>query len=391
MKITMKYVVLFFLTIYSTANFAQGIDFEQITFEKALEKAKVEDKIIFVDAYASWCGPCKAMARNVFTLKTVGDFYNKSFINLKLDMEKPEGAYVLRNYPVNAYPTLLFIDADGKLIHKKVGGMDDRNFLGLGKMVLEKTNDITTVEQSYTKGDRSLDVLYEYAKGLKRKGADYQSVANEYFRNPNVSTHPAFIKALYDLTPSTDSYIFEMYKGNIVTLESIYKTQLSTKTLSLAGVTIDKAVEFKSEELLLQAINAVYTLVPDEHENFKALSEMRFYKSSIPDFAKYYKAALVYLENHKDLDDNHKVVQDVVSTFPEKKNAKKVLTLASKTTDSGQKASYFLAHAQLLDIVGQYEKALEKAKKGLEIATTDRLNITDYELLIKKLSATLNL
>ena len=138
----MKYVVLFFLTIYSTANFAQGIDFEQITFEKALEKAKVEDKIIFVDAYASWCGPCKAMARNVFTLKTVGDFYNKSFINLKLDMEKPEGAYVLRNYPVNAYPTLLFIDADGKLIHKKVGGMDDRNFLGLGKMVLEKTNDI---------------------------------------------------------------------------------------------------------------------------------------------------------------------------------------------------------------------------------------------------------
>ena len=47
--------------------------------------------MIFLDAYASWCGPCKMLQKNVFTKKAVGDFYNSKFINVKMDMEKGEG------------------------------------------------------------------------------------------------------------------------------------------------------------------------------------------------------------------------------------------------------------------------------------------------------------
>ena len=73
--------------------FAQGITFlpEGATFQQAVEQAKISKKKIFLDCYASWCGPCKQMARNVFTQQSVGDFMNPSFVCIKIDMEKGEG------------------------------------------------------------------------------------------------------------------------------------------------------------------------------------------------------------------------------------------------------------------------------------------------------------
>jgi len=104
-----------FLTAAPAITFATGIDFFHGTFEEALVKAKEEGKVIFVDSYTTWCGPCKRMARTVFTDAAVGEFYNRHFVNLKLDMEKKEGIQFGGKYPVKAYPTLHFIDAKGEV------------------------------------------------------------------------------------------------------------------------------------------------------------------------------------------------------------------------------------------------------------------------------------
>ena len=49
--------------------FSQGVDFKQITLKEALEQAKAQGKMVFVDCYTTWCGPCKMMAQEVFSLK----------------------------------------------------------------------------------------------------------------------------------------------------------------------------------------------------------------------------------------------------------------------------------------------------------------------------------
>ena len=99
----------------------EGINFVDISFEEALKKAKKEKKLIFVDAYAVWCGPCKWMEANTFREKEVGEAFNKNFINLKIDMEKGEGPELARKYNVRAYPTMFLIDGDGKVVKRILG------------------------------------------------------------------------------------------------------------------------------------------------------------------------------------------------------------------------------------------------------------------------------
>jgi len=99
-----------------------GIQFKGGSLEDAKKAAKKEKKIIFIDAYASWCGPCKMLDKNTFSDVSVGKYFNEKFINLKIDCEKDaDGPDVMRTYGVTAYPTLLWVDAEGKLVKKEIG------------------------------------------------------------------------------------------------------------------------------------------------------------------------------------------------------------------------------------------------------------------------------
>ncbi len=101
-----------------------GIRFEKGSFSDALAKAKESGRPIFLDCYTNWCGPCIQMANNVFTQEGVGDFFNKNFINLKMNMEQGEGVELAKRYNVKAYPTMLLINAKGEVFHTVVGGRD---------------------------------------------------------------------------------------------------------------------------------------------------------------------------------------------------------------------------------------------------------------------------
>ncbi|HAW19805.1 MAG TPA: thioredoxin [Flavobacteriales bacterium] len=113
-----------------------GIQFFDGTWDEALALSKKEGKPIFLDAYASWCGPCKVLKARVFTQSNVGDYYNANFINVKRDMERGEGKQLAKKYRVTAYPSLFFIASDGSVVKKAVGYHDPEKLISLGKSVL---------------------------------------------------------------------------------------------------------------------------------------------------------------------------------------------------------------------------------------------------------------
>ncbi|MDX2362177.1 MAG: thioredoxin family protein [Crocinitomicaceae bacterium] len=114
-----------------------GIEFFEGTWVEALEKAEEENKMIFLDAYATWCGPCKRMSKNVFTDQEVGALFNKNYINFKMDMEKGVGPQMARNLELHSYPTLYIMTSDGEPITSQVGFSDVASLLSLGESSLE--------------------------------------------------------------------------------------------------------------------------------------------------------------------------------------------------------------------------------------------------------------
>lgn len=117
----------------------QGIKFFHGTWAETLAKAKAEKKIIFMDAYTTWCGPCKMMQSRTFPDKKLGDYFNQKFISVKIDMEDGEGVSLAQMYGVEAYPTLFFIDpSGGKIVKRVLGFQPAEKLLSVGQSVAGK-------------------------------------------------------------------------------------------------------------------------------------------------------------------------------------------------------------------------------------------------------------
>ncbi|MCT4601303.1 MAG: S41 family peptidase [Marinifilum sp.] len=157
---------------------AQGIDFIKEDWNIVLEKAEKQDKIIFVDVYTTWCGPCKLMSKNIFPLPEVGNYYNNNFINLKINAESKKGMAVAEKYGVNAYPTFLFINKNGKLVRKKEGAYTNGDdFIELGsKVIADKDGNISNkIKGDYLSDKSNIAKLIKYTNMLKEAG-DYESI-----------------------------------------------------------------------------------------------------------------------------------------------------------------------------------------------------------------------
>lgn len=126
------------LLLSTPSDTTVGINFYEGTWAEVLELAQAEDKLIFLDAYASWCGPCKMMTRRTFPDPAVGEFFNANFINYKMDMEKhPEGKRLSSKFHLISYPTFYFLNFSEEIVHQKSAYLKPSPFISLGKKALK--------------------------------------------------------------------------------------------------------------------------------------------------------------------------------------------------------------------------------------------------------------
>jgi len=161
----MKKIILGIMLFLGISTYGQNraINFKTASLKEALNMAKEQHKVIFIDCFTTWCIPCKQMEANVFTQDSVADFYNKNFINIKVDMEKGEGPALKKMFTVEAYPSYLIVDAEGKIRNKFVGGMSAKDFIMNAKKGLG-TSEEARLNAMYESGDRSPEFMRNYIR-----------------------------------------------------------------------------------------------------------------------------------------------------------------------------------------------------------------------------------
>lgn len=138
----MKKIFILILTLFSLSITAQEIKW--MSFEEALAAQEKTPKKIFIDAYTTWCGPCKMLDKNTFNNKDVAEYINKNYYAVKFNAEGNEvinfqgKTFTNPNYDFNkkgrnsshqlsgyfgirAYPTLLYLDEEANLITPVTG------------------------------------------------------------------------------------------------------------------------------------------------------------------------------------------------------------------------------------------------------------------------------
>jgi thiol-disulfide isomerase/thioredoxin len=178
------------LMVLGNAGHTQ-INFNHGPWQEILAQAGRENKLVFLDCYASWCGPCKWMAANAFVDPAVSAFFNAHFVNAKIDMEEGEGPELSSQFGIEAYPTLIFVDASGKAVETAVGAKTAEALLELGKRMAPDQVDPVKVGRStpitvddnaavlaqlksrYAAGESNRHFLATYILALKAAGENY--------------------------------------------------------------------------------------------------------------------------------------------------------------------------------------------------------------------------
>jgi len=384
MKYALKNTLSIFLTIalFASVN-AQGIEFHKGDWESTLKKAKKENKIIFVDAYTTWCGPCKWMSANVFPDQAVGDYYNENFINAKIDMEKGEGILFEKAYGVMAYPTLLYINSKGEMVHKGLGGREASDFIALGQAANDPKKQIGSLERKYRAGKRDATLLKSYTSALIDAGMPGAStIALEYLNSQDDWTTEENMDFIYNSADfrNMDDKLFQ----EIATNKEAYRTMFGKDNVDYV---LKQAPSIKAGSMPgipRKEIEAIFHQVfPDNYKQYADEFEMNTKYGT----NEYVEAAVNYL-NKYDIQDSNQL-NEIAWAVYELSDDKKILKLAKEWTErsiklNGNYMNYDTLAAICFKLKDKKE-AMKHAKTAINMAKAEGQDASLTEELLEKI------
>lgn len=365
----MRYNLSILLFFICAVSFGQGIEFFEGTWEETLAKAKEENKLIFVDAYTSWCGPCKKMAKLTFTDEKVGKMFNEKYVNQKMDMESVDNTSFISKYPVRAYPTLFFINGDGEVVHTAVGFQDVNGLLSFSAAAEKKDDQSVNFVEDYEAGNRDYKFVLGYISALNKVGKPSLKISNDYLNsNPKISQKEkaAF---LLEAAVESDSKIYDQLIENKKSAKELVGEEIfKQKVKSACSKTVNKAVEYEVFDLVEEAIQK-YGKEHDKNETkeFAYQSKMEYYRASgltddyVSQAEQYYKK--VAKKDNEKLD---RLIEEV-HKVKDNPQAKKLMREAGKQLVKNEDTwKNRVTYSQTLMINDDMLSAMEQANKALE-------------------------
>lgn len=385
----MKYLLsVLIIFIGSLSVTAQGIEFDHTsTWKELKEKAKAQNKLIFIDAFTTWCGPCKMMAKDVFPDASVGSFFNTNFVNAKIDMEKGEGLEIAQQYGVRAYPTFLFIDGDGVLQHRSVGYHEAAEFVKVGLGALNPETRMGSLNAKYTKGERDPEFLYKLALAKREAyDAEAEKIAEEYFNTQKDWSTDKNLEMIYEFAGNLNSSLTKYYIDNKDKFENKYgKSAIARKTdqiISMASSSLTKTEkpDFDKIRELLVKIDAKHA---DQH--LANIKSMHLFKTK--DYNGYAKSTIEYFKKYpsEDPQELNSAAWNFYTCVDNKEYLNSAVEWGLKTIKLDDKYYCNDTVAALYTKLGNKSKAKKYISRAIELAKAEGQDYSETEALLKKL------
>lgn len=362
------------------------------SWKEVLAEAKTQRKLIFVDVYTDWCGPCKMLDRDVFSDKVVGRQFNSSFINYKANAER-SGSAIAAQYGVRAYPTGLFINGDGQLIHTFVGYRPATYFMQEGQQALLRTTDGVTLAlhtNSYKDGKRDPDMVRTLLKLRRKYGQETNTILDDYLANIPVDSlsKPINLVIAYENVNRVDSRAFALLIANKA------DDRFRDRARIILSQDLVRSAEDRDEKRLPILLTALEQVETDHVDELKAELRTEFYQTQKA-WDQYAEQAEVYAQTHLlPKLTAEAMAQDSVSFwmtynklctigwyfFKEVKNEAKLKTISDYVRQANQLTETPNATgvcACLLYQMGQKEQAVQLQEKALLLA--ERTGSTDAD------------
>lgn len=202
-----------------TVQAQKGIEFTRgLTWAQIKEKAKAENRYIFVDTYTTWCLPCKVMEKEIFPQPAVGEFFNKNFINVavQLDVTKRDNDEVKRwyndarkfqtTYKIESFPTYLFFAPSGELVHTINGATaTGEEFIAKAKPAIDPATQFNVLKKQFEAGKREPEFLLRLIRVSRPPKFDHftKQVINEFLKTETDMLQERNIRFLVDATSSS--------------------------------------------------------------------------------------------------------------------------------------------------------------------------------------------
>lgn len=360
-KLAFLLVVVCFTTLVDAQKNSKGIQFiEKHSLDSALKIAKETNKLVFVDCYTTWCGPCKMLTAQTFPDSALGVFFNKHFVSVKLDMEVPENKEMRKKYEVNVFPTLLFINTSGEIEHNAVGYMLPNDLIEVGKTALDTKRNSASLKRIILSGKYSPNELRAYLE-MNMYGAKNIDLLKKYFEIQD----PAILFSEKDLQFIEE---YSGYKWHDDVLDFVWKNR------DKYAQTTDK----KRVEVLV--VNALDNLVQASKDKGLEIEKFAKYGQEIQDIL---NARLAIRDQEKLLIEK-KSDKEVWSKYFELVNKNLKIDKNANLESSTRKLVYRLSQdsTELSNVLTLVKKEqLENAKSFIEILKLSRI----YYLVRKKL------
>lgn len=405
MKKTLLVVLIAMITQLAWSQ-TKGMQFEHgKTWAEITAMAKQQNKFIFVDCFTTWCGPCKWMTANVFPDEKTGDFYNSKFINVKLQMDSTgadnEAVVVMRpdvkrfekDFQVRAYPTYLFFDPSGELVHRAVGSMPADKFMEVGKNALNPDKQYVSLKKKYDAGNRDGDFLFNLTEAAA--SANESKLVPQFFNAYLETQKDLFtkknIEAIAQYTMSSKDKGFDVISKNPEKIDLILGKDKSFELMHNLAVQECLVPELYNRQRKAPDFNVVSANLKDKYPE-QAEEVLQFgkvaYAQMKEDWGTFQTEVMSYMDKYGSKQSAQNLNQFAWTVFEscdDPSCVAKALQWSLHSLELDAQAAFMDTAANLYHKLGNKEKAIEMEEKALAKAKADGDDITQYQETLEKM------